>query len=116
MSPYTRVMAGKNDWSTPDQTDGDVAVAEEVKVKRPKMYKVLVHNDDYTTMEFVVMVLRVVFFLDEAQSTSVMLHVHRNGSGVAGVYTFELAETRIRKATDLARQNDYPLKFSMEPV
>ena len=80
------------------------------------MYKVLVHNDDYTTMEFVVMVLRVVFFLDEAQSTSVMLHVHRNGSGVAGVYTFELAETRIRKATDLARQNDYPLKFSMEPV
>ena len=54
------------------------------------MYKVLVHNDDYTTMEFVVMVLRVVFFLDEAQSTSVMLHVHRNGSGVAGVYTLSL--------------------------
>jgi len=116
MSPYTKSMAGNDEWSTPDQTDGDVAVAEEVKVKRPKMYKVLVHNDDYTTMEFVVMVLRVVFFLDESQSTSVMLHVHRNGSGVAGVYTYELAETRIRKATELARQNDYPLKFSMEPV
>ena len=116
MSTYTRDMAGNDEWTDPDQPEGDVAVAEEVKVKRPKMYKVLIHNDDYTTMEFVVMVLRVVFFLDEAQSTQVMLHVHRNGSGVAGVYTYELAETRIRKATDLARQNDYPLKFSMEPV
>ena len=93
---------------------GDTLTRE--RVKEPRKYKVLLLNDDYTTMEFVVMVLRVVFFLDEAQSTSVMLHVHRNGSGVAGVYTFELAETRIRKATDLARQNDYPLKFSMEPV
>ena len=114
MSPYTRVMAGKDDWSTPDQTDGDVAVAEEVKVKRPKMYKVLVHNDDYTTMEFVVMVLKRYFRMDMEQATRVMLHVHQRGVGVCGVYPYEIAETKVNQVMDFARANQHPLQCTLE--
>jgi ATP-dependent Clp protease adaptor protein ClpS len=95
---------------------GTTAVAEPaVQVKKPQLYKVLLHNDDYTTMEFVVMILMTVFHHDEPSSVSVMLQVHQKGVGVAGVYSFEMAESRISKVTRLAKENEFPLRCSMEP-
>ncbi len=86
----------------------------EKKVKQPPLYKVLLHNDDYTTMEFVVFVLETVFHHAETEATQIMLHVHRKGIGVAGVYTKEIAETRIDKVHSLARAHEFPLRCSME--
>jgi ATP-dependent Clp protease adaptor protein ClpS len=83
-------------------------------IERPKRYKVLLHNDDYTTMEFVVWVLQDVFHHDEATAMQIMLHVHRTGIGVAGVYTREVAEARVAQVEALARQHEFPLRCSME--
>lgn len=84
------------------------------KLKKPRMYKVLLHNDDYTTMEFVVFVLQGIFHHSEAEAMQIMLHVHKNGVGVAGVYTREIAETRIGQVEALARRHEYPLRCSMD--
>jgi ATP-dependent Clp protease adaptor protein ClpS len=84
------------------------------KLKKPPLYRVLFHNDDYTTMEFVVWVLQTVFHHDETTATKIMLHVHRNGIGVAGVYTHEIAEARAAQAEALAREHEYPLRCSLE--
>jgi ATP-dependent Clp protease adaptor protein ClpS len=84
------------------------------RLKRPALYKVLLHNDDYTTMEFVVWVLQTVFHHDETTATRIMLHVHRNGIGVAGVYAYEVAEVRAAKVETLARAHEYPLRCSLE--
>jgi ATP-dependent Clp protease adaptor protein ClpS len=78
------------------------------------MYKVLLHNDDYTTKAFVVEVLIAVFNKSIDEATSLMWHVHRNGSGVCGVYPFEMAETKVSLATMAARENGFPLKTTME--
>lgn len=86
----------------------------ERKLKKPKMYKVLLLNDDYTTMEFVVYVLQSVFQRSETEAVQIMLHVHRNGQGVAGVYTFEIAETRVAQVEAQAREHEFPLRCSME--
>lgn len=86
----------------------------ERKLKKPKMYKVLLHNDDYTTMEFVVHILKHVFNRSETDAVQIMLHVHRNGIGVAGTYPFEFAETRIAQTEALARQHEFPLRCTME--
>ena len=97
---------------------GDVRVIErtqqEEKLARPRRWKVLLHNDDYTTMEFVVWVLQAVFHHDETSATQIMLHVHRTGLGVAGVYTREVAETRVSQVEALAREHEFPLRCSME--
>jgi ATP-dependent Clp protease adaptor protein ClpS len=97
---------------------GDVRVVErtqqEEKLARPRRWKVLLHNDDYTTMEFVVWVLQAVFHHDETTATEIMLHVHRAGIGVAGVYTREVAETRVSQVEALAREHEFPLRCSME--
>lgn len=85
------------------------------KVKRPRLFKVLLHNDDYTTREFVVAVLKKVFRKDEADAVRVMLHVHYNGVGVAGLYSREVAETKIDTVHRLAREREYPLRLTMEP-
>lgn len=101
--------------------EGDVgtAVVTETKkqeqLKRPKLYKVLFHNDHYTTQEFVVAVLREVFHKSESDAVAIMLNVHQKGVGVAGVYTFEIAETKVRLTEKLAREHEFPLKLSMEP-
>jgi ATP-dependent Clp protease adaptor protein ClpS len=99
--------------------DSDTAVVTETrkkeKLRRPKLYKVVLHNDNYTTMEFVVAVLREVFHRSDADAMSIMLSVHRNGVGVAGVYTYEIAETKVRLTERLAREHEFPLKLSMEP-
>ena len=99
-------------------TRRDVGVVTRTKkkdeVKRPKRYRVLLHNDDYTTMEFVVWVLQAVFHHDETTATEIMLHVHRRGIGVAGVYSREIAETRVAEVEQLARAHEFPLRCSVE--
>ena len=99
--------------------DGGVRIAPDVDVKtrveKPRMFKVLFHNDDYTTMEFVVEVLTVVFRRTRVEATRIMLSVHRTGRGVAGVYTREIAETKAQLAMDRARERGYPLLVTTEP-
>ena len=90
-------------------------VKPEKKLKRPRLYRVLLHNDDYTTREFVVLVLNQVFHLDEQSAIRIMLHVHHNGIGVAGVFTREVAETKIQKVEAMAREHEFPLRLTMEP-
>lgn len=87
----------------------------EKKLKKPPLYRVLLHNDNYTTRDFVVAVLKEVFHKSEPEAVQIMLHVHNNGVGVAGVYTFEVAETKIKTVEKLARENEFPLRLSMEP-
>ena len=106
---------GANDKSPASKRQEGVQVQERPKTKKPPLYKVLLHNDDYTTKEFVVMVLQGVFHKSEVDATRIMMHVHDNGVGVAGVYTYEVAETKIAKTTALARRYEYPLQLSMEP-
>jgi ATP-dependent Clp protease adaptor protein ClpS len=84
------------------------------KLKQPPLYKVLLHNDDYTTMEFVIWILQTVFHHDETTATQIMLHVHENGIGVAGVYPYEIAETRATRVEALAREHEYPLRTTVE--
>ncbi|MFW5920422.1 MAG: ATP-dependent Clp protease adaptor ClpS [Polyangiales bacterium] len=97
--------------------DTDVVTETETrkKVKRPRMFKVLLHNDDYTTREFVVHVLQTIFHKSEPEAVRIMLHVHHNGVGVAGLYTREIAETKMRTTESLARKHEYPLRLSIEP-
>ncbi|MBX3247345.1 MAG: ATP-dependent Clp protease adaptor ClpS [Myxococcales bacterium] len=87
----------------------------EKKTKRPKLFKVLMHNDDYTTRDFVVWVLQVVFRKDESEAIRIMMHVHHTGVGVAGLYTREVAETKIAQTEQLAQEHEYPLHLTMEP-
>lgn len=99
----------------PDSRFEESAVAESAeKVEEPPLYKVLLHNDDYTTMDFVVWVLESVFGMPEQQAIQVMLNVHVKGVGVAGVYTYEIAEMKVEKTTELAREQEYPLLCTME--
>lgn len=94
--------------------DRDVVVETEKKLRRPSLFKVLLHNDDYTTKEFVVQILEYVFHKDNTEAVQIMLHVHRTGIGVAGVYTYEVAETKVKTVEGLARQYEFPLKCSIE--
>lgn len=99
----------------PDTQYEEAAVAEtKEKVEEPPLFKVLLHNDDYTTMEFVVWVLESIFNMPEEQAIQVMLNVHLRGSGVAGIYTYEVAETKVEKTSTLAREHEYPLLVTME--
>lgn len=101
----------------PDSRFEESAVAESEsveKVEQPPLYRVLLHNDDFTTMEFVVWVLESVFGMAEEQAIQVMLNVHVKGIGVAGVYTYEVAETRVEKTTALAHEHEFPLLCTME--
>jgi ATP-dependent Clp protease adaptor protein ClpS len=89
---------------------------ERTRTKKPPMYKVLLHNDDYTTREFVVWVLQTVFHKNETDAIAIMSHVHNHGLGVAGVYTFEVAETKVTKTMALAKAQQFPLQLSIEPT
>ena len=93
-----------------------VLTDEKTKVKEPSLYKVLLHNDDYTSMEFVVLLLEKVFHKTTAEATRIMLNVHQQGIGVAGVYHKEIAETKIAIVHNLAQKNEYPLRCSMERI
>ncbi len=96
--------------------DGQVGVATRTrtKPKKPSQFKVLMLNDDYTPMEFVVMVLKVFFRMDMEQATQVMLHVHQRGVGVCGIYPYEIAETKVNQVMDFARENQHPLQCTLE--
>ena len=112
-------MADTRDPDKKDQgADEGVSVVTErqtkQKLKKPKMYKVLLHNDDYTTMEFVVYILQEIFHRSETDAVQIMLHVHKNGVGVAGVYTYEVAETRVVQVETLAKQHEFQLRCSFE--
>jgi ATP-dependent Clp protease adaptor protein ClpS len=99
----------------PDSQFEEAAIAESAeKVEEPPLFKVLLHNDDFTTMEFVVWILESVFNMPEEQAIQVMLNVHLRGVGVAGIYTFEVAETKVERTTALAREQEYPLLVTME--
>ena len=101
-----------------EDLEGGVGVATSTKVQRklkePKMYKVLLLNDDYTTMEFEVFVLQSIFQRPNAEAVQIMLHVHKNGMGVAGVYPHEIAETRVAQVESLAREFEFPLRCRLE--
>jgi ATP-dependent Clp protease adaptor protein ClpS len=93
---------------------GEAATKAKPKVKKPSMYRVLLLNDDYTPMEFVVYVLERFFNKSREQATAIMLHVHQHGVGVCGVFSYEVAETKVAQVLDLARRNEHPLQCTME--
>ena len=97
----------------PQREELPVAESEE-KTEEPPLFKVLLHNDDYTTMDFVVHVLQTIFNMAEDQAIQVMLNVHVKGIGIAGVYTYEVAEMKVAKTTAVAREQEFPLLCTME--
>ncbi len=100
-----------------EHKSGDGLALQEAKpaLKRPEMYRVLLLNDDYTPMDFVIMLLQSVFHRDHDAATQIMMHVHTKGVGVCGVYTREIAETKVRQVMDLSQQGQHPLQCEMEP-
>ena len=101
---------------THDDLETGIALKERPTTKRPSMYKVLMLNDDYTPMQFVVQVLQTIFSMDRSSATRVMLEVHTKGKGSCGVYTFEIAETKVAQVTGLAQQQQHPLLCTMEEL
>lgn len=99
----------------PGSPDDGLALEEsKPKLRKPPLYKVVVLNDDYTPMDFVVDVLKRFFSLEHDKATQVMLHVHTRGRGVAGIYTFEIAETKVIQVNDYAREHEHPLQCTLE--
>jgi ATP-dependent Clp protease adaptor protein ClpS len=99
------------------QHEEDVSVEEaSPSVSEPPLYRVVLLNDDYTPMEFVVEVLQTFFRMDREQATQVMLHVHTRGKGVCGIYSRDIAETKVDQVSDYAREHDQPLMCTMEPA
>lgn len=94
--------------------DTAIAVKERPRTRRPSMYQVLLHNDDYTPMDFVVFLLITLFHKSETEATEIMWKVHRQGVGVAGIYPRQIAETKVHQVHQLAKENKYPLRSSME--
>ncbi|MBW6521282.1 MAG: ATP-dependent Clp protease adapter ClpS [Desulfoarculaceae bacterium] len=101
---------------TKDQQQASVATREREEIREPSLYKALLHNDDYTSMEFVVVILEHIFGKTTAAATRIMLDVHQQGVGVAGIYTREICETKIELVHHLARKNGFPLRCSLEKV
>lgn len=99
-----------------EEGQGDVSTIIKQKVKKPKKYKVLLHNDDYTTMEFVIFVLQKFFGKTLQDAQAIMMKVHMEGIGICGVYTFEIAETKVSQVMTVSRQEGHPLKCSMEEL
>ena len=120
-----RPVANETDWRWPltmakrgDETDDEsgtgTVTRTRPKTKRPSLYRVLLLNDDYTPMEFVVHVLERFFHKGPEEATTIMLHVHHNGVGECGVYTYEVAETKVTQVMDFARKHQHPLQCVME--
>jgi ATP-dependent Clp protease adaptor protein ClpS len=97
-----------------EDLQGSVLTEDIVETKEPPRYKVLLHNDDYTTMEFVILILENIFQKSRQDATRIMLNVHNDGIGIAGIYTREICETKIAIVHELAKKNQYPLRCSME--
>jgi ATP-dependent Clp protease adaptor protein ClpS len=110
MHPYVHMMAGSQD----DDGDTDLVTDVKPKTKRTPLYKVMLLNDDYTPMEFVVHVLERFFGLNHAQAFEIMLTVHKKGLAVVGVFSHEIAETKVAQVMDYARRHQHPLQCTME--
>ena len=113
---YLLIMPGEdqnNDNNNQDFQRG-VLLDTKPKTKKPSMYNVLLLNDDYTPMEFVVMVLEKIFNKKQEEATQIMLHVHKNGVGVCGTFTYEVAESKCKSVMDMAKKNEHPLQCTME--
>lgn len=127
MYPWRHTMSSRTRMTDPGD-DGDdrgtgrddggpstgVTVRSKPKAKKPSMYRVIMLNDDYTPMEFVIMVLERFFSKSNDEATQIMLHVHQKGVGVCGVYTYEISETKVTQVMDLARQHQHPLQCTLE--
>ncbi|MCB1049459.1 MAG: ATP-dependent Clp protease adapter ClpS [Acidobacteria bacterium] len=99
---------------TDPKNKNEVLEKQETRTARPKLYRVILLNDDYTTMEFVVFVLESVFHKNAEEATQLMLQIHHSGRGIAGVYTYEIAEMKALTVIEMARQNEYPLQAILE--
>lgn len=99
-----------------DENDLILEEEQDLELQKPTMYKVIFHNDDYTTMEFVVFILESIFHKSKAESTKIMLEVHKKGSGVVGIYTKEVASTNIYLVEKLAEEEEFPFRATMEPI
>ncbi|MFK7841007.1 MAG: ATP-dependent Clp protease adapter ClpS [Sphingorhabdus sp.] len=109
-------MGDDDDTGSDDDDDTNLGIATKTraKTKKPSPYKVLILNDDYTPMEFVVLVLKRFFNMDIDEATRVMLHVHQKGVGVCGTFSYEVAETKVTQVMDFARKNEHPLQCTLE--
>ena len=110
----TVTMSRKDQDQRPGDAGSDIVTETRPKTKKPSLYKVLLLNDDYTPMEFVVYILESFFNKSQEDATRVMLHVHQKGVGICGVYTFEVAETKVAQVMNFSQQNDHPLQCTME--
>lgn len=106
---------GMNGSYEEDEPTGAVITERKVSTKRPRMYKVLLHNDDFTPMEFVVEILERFFEKTHTDATEIMLNVHHKGIGVCGIYPYEIAETKVAQVLETAREQEHPLQCTLEP-
>ena len=113
---YLRNMANEdqNNNNNKDDFQRGLLLDTKPETKKPSMYNVLLLNDDYTPMEFVVMVLEKIFNKKQEEATQIMLHVHKNGIGVCGTFTYEVAESKCKSVMDMAKKNEHPLQCTME--
>jgi ATP-dependent Clp protease adaptor protein ClpS len=111
-----KMSGGGNQWDDDSDQDGEGRLGTQTitRTKKPSLYRVLILNDDYTPMEFVVYVLERFFNKTREEATTIMLHVHQNGVGVCGIFTYEVAETKVAQVLDLARRSEHPLQCTME--
>ncbi len=109
-------MTNSSDWQDDEisGTDQELLLEDKQELKKPRLYKVILHNDDYTTMEFVVFVLQSIFKKSQPEAQLIMLSVHQKGAGIAGVYPYEVAEAKVEQVTRLARSKEYPLLCTVE--
>ena len=112
--PWTVRMSKRDGGDSDDESGTGTVTRTRPKTKRPSLYRVLLLNDDYTPMEFVVHVLERFFHKGPEEATTIMLHVHHNGVGECGVYTYEVAETKVTQVMDFARKHQHPLQCVME--
>lgn len=114
-APPSRPLLGAGQADEPGQREG-LVLDERKKTRRPRLYKVLLHNDDFTSMDFVVDVLVRYFHKSATEATHIMLEVHHKGLGVAGIFTYEVAETKVAQVTAEARQEGMPLRCTVDPA
>lgn len=96
------------------ETSSNIRENQNIRLQEPKQYNVLLHNDDFTTMEFVVKILKLVFRKSEAEANVLMLRVHKEGKAVAGTYSLDIAQSKVQRATSMARMEGFPLRLSIE--
>tara|TARA_A100001037_G_scaffold256608_1_gene242827 strand:+ start:2848 stop:3225 length:378 start_codon:yes stop_codon:yes gene_type:complete len=117
INDFKNIMSDKDQNQPPERDNNSnvgVVVRNEAKTRKPSMYKVVMLNDDYTPMEFVVLVLEKFFSKSHEEAIQIMLHVHQKGVGVCGVFTYEVAETKVTQVMDLAQQHEHPLQCTLE--